>query len=110
MLHLYAVLAEEERLLISQRTRAALVAKNAQGVKLGSPKIAETAKLGAVANRAAAEQFAANVLPIVREIQKTGAASLRDIAAALNARDIATACGGEDLQRRIITRRAPAQE
>jgi hypothetical protein len=35
MLHLYAALAEKERRLISERTKAALAAKRASGVKLG---------------------------------------------------------------------------
>src|SRR4051812_46179978 len=37
MLHLYAALAEKERHLISERTKAALAAKRAQGAKLGNP-------------------------------------------------------------------------
>ena len=37
MLHLYAALAEKERRLISERTRAALAARKAQGATLGNP-------------------------------------------------------------------------
>lgn len=95
MLHLWAALAEKERALISQRTKAALAAKKAQGVKLGNPRAAETVGKAHAANRAAADRHAANVLPIVREIRATGATSLRDIAAALNARGVHTARGGD---------------
>jgi DNA invertase Pin-like site-specific DNA recombinase len=95
MLHLYAALAEKERALISQRTKAALAAKKAQGVKLGNPRAAEAAVLAHAAHRAAADQFAANVLPIVREIQASGLTTLREIAAALNARGIHTSRGGD---------------
>ncbi len=45
-------------------------------------------------NRAAADAFAANVLPIVRQIQASGATTPRAIAAELNARGIRTARGG----------------
>jgi hypothetical protein len=45
--------------------------------------------------KAEADRHAANVLPIVREAQKAGAESLRDVADALNARGIATARGGK---------------
>ena len=37
MLHLYVALAEKERRLISERTRAALGAKKTSGTKLGNP-------------------------------------------------------------------------
>src|SRR6266404_1243335 len=43
-------------------------------------------------NAAAAAEV---VLPIIREAQKAGATTLRDIAAALNARGVATARGGQ---------------
>src|SRR6188472_408887 len=38
MLHLYAALAEKERRLISDRTRAALAAKKTGGSRLGNPR------------------------------------------------------------------------
>ena len=94
MLHLYAALAEKERALISARTKAALAAKKAAGARLGNPRAAEAAVRAHAANRAAADQFAANVLPIVRQIEAAGAKTPRAIAAALNARGIRTARGG----------------
>ena len=42
-----------------------------------------------------ADRYAANVLPIIREAQKAGARTLREIADALNARGIATTRGGQ---------------
>jgi hypothetical protein len=41
-----------------------------------------------------ARRFAANVLPIIREIEKAGATSLNAIAAKLNERNVSTARGG----------------
>jgi hypothetical protein len=55
------VLAEKERALISTRTKAALAAKKAAGAKLGNPRAAEAAVKAHAANRAAADQFAANL-------------------------------------------------
>ena len=95
MLHIYAALAEKERHLISDRTRAALAAKKAQGAALGNrTNLGDAQAKGATANKEAAETFAANVLPVVRQIQASGATSLRAIAEALNARGIRTARGG----------------
>jgi hypothetical protein len=49
--------------------------------------------LGAAANKANAERFAANVLPIIREIQASGVTTLRGVARALNARGVPSARG-----------------
>ena len=96
MLHIYAALAEKERHLIADRTRAALAAKKAQGAVLGNrTNLADAQAAGATANRAGADAFAANVLPVVRQIQAAGATTPRAIAAALNARGVRTARGGE---------------
>ena len=45
--------------------------------------------------KAEADRYAANVLPVIREAQKAGATTLRDIAKALNARGVAPARGGQ---------------
>ena len=96
MLHLYAALAEKERSLIAERTRAALAAKKAQGAILGNRKnLADAQAKGAQANREGAVAFAANVLPIIRQIQAVGITPARAIAAALNARGVRTDRGGE---------------
>jgi DNA invertase Pin-like site-specific DNA recombinase len=94
MLHIYAALAEKERALISSRTKAALAQKKAQGVVLGNPRAAEASVLGNEAQRASADAFAANVLPLIREIQGTGVKALAEIAHVLNARGVKTARGG----------------
>jgi len=96
MLHVYAALAEKERNLIADRTRAALAVKKAQGVKLGNPvNLADAGAKGADMQRAAADAYAANVLPVIRQIQASGASTLRAVAEALNARGIQTARGGQ---------------
>jgi DNA invertase Pin-like site-specific DNA recombinase len=95
MIHIYAALAEKERRLISQRTKAALKAAKARGVQLGNPQIAKAQAIGAARVKTEADRFAANVLPVIREAQKAGASSLRAIAGVLNARGIRTARGGK---------------
>jgi DNA invertase Pin-like site-specific DNA recombinase len=83
------------RLTISHRTKAALAAARERGVALGNPKLSDARKNAVASIREAAEHHAANVLPIIREIRRAGATSLRQIADALNARGISTPRGGE---------------
>ena len=94
ILHLFAALAEKERAMISTRTREALSRAKARGVKLGGPKLAQARKAAVKIIKTNADRHAANVLPIIGEIQRAGAKSLRAIAEALNARGVATARGG----------------
>jgi DNA invertase Pin-like site-specific DNA recombinase len=85
MLHLYAALAEKERRLISQRTKDALAAKKAQGVKLGG--------LNAKGVRTHHEAKArANALrPVFTEL---AGLSANAIAVELNTRAVPTPNGG----------------
>lgn len=95
MLHIYAAFAERERAIISARTKAALASLKARGAELGNrTNLAEASAKGGAARRAAADTFATNVLPVVRQIQGTGVRTLAEIAAALNARGVQTARGG----------------
>ncbi len=95
MLHLYAALAEKERRLISERTKAALAARKAQGAKLGNRRNPrEAAALGSEALVAEADAFAANTVPVIDSLRQAGVTDLRGIASALNARGIRTARGG----------------
>jgi DNA invertase Pin-like site-specific DNA recombinase len=106
MLHLYAALAQKERALIAERTKAALAQKKAQGAVLGNRTNLSDAL---AANREAADAFAANVLPIVRQIQAAGVTTFRAIAATLNDRGVGTARGGawhDSTVRNLLARRA----
>jgi DNA invertase Pin-like site-specific DNA recombinase len=95
MLHLYAALAEKERRLISERTRAALGQRKSQGARLGNRT--DPAAAAAKGRQVAADEasrFAASMLPIINSLQRAGVTSLRGIARALNERGVRTARGG----------------
>ena len=94
VLHLYAALAEKERAMISRRTKDALRAAKARGVVLGNPRLSEAREAAKASQRAAKTQHDANVRPIIDEIKRSGAVTLRAIADALNARGVQTARGG----------------
>jgi hypothetical protein len=82
--------------LTSERTKAALAQVKARGEKrLGNPtNLPEAQRRGAASMRAAADAFAARVLPTIHDIQRHGAPSLRAIAETLNTRGIPTPRGG----------------
>ncbi len=100
-IHVLAAVAEAEAEAISARTKAALAAAKARGVKLGGDRgnIASVSRKGASASArvrgAVARRRAADLLPVIEAIKADGAASLRDIADALNQRGILTARGGK---------------
>jgi len=95
-LQMSAVFAEWEARKISERTKAALQAAKARGVRLGSPAPTKGSEAGIERIQARADAFASRVQPIIASIQAAGAATLRDIASALSARGIQTARGNTD--------------
>jgi len=70
MLHLYAALAEKERRLISERTKAALAIRKATGSKLGNPiNIHEAGEMGRATLAATADEHARSLLPVLRTVR-----------------------------------------
>jgi len=95
MPHLYAALAEKERRLISERTRAALAQRKTQGKRLGNPTSSkDAAALGRAVQVDEAKRFAANLMPIVEAIRASGVTTLAGLADALNARGVRSRRGG----------------
>lgn len=99
---LLAVINEDERERIADRTRAALQAAKARGVRLGNPNGAAALRRAGKGNGAAveavkgnAEQFAADLKGTVEDIRASGKTSLPAIAAELNTRHIQTPRGGQ---------------
>jgi DNA invertase Pin-like site-specific DNA recombinase len=95
MLHLYAALAEKERRLIAERTKAALAERKSRGDRLANPtNIAEAGSIGRQSSVAGADGFARNVMPIISALRASGITDLRGLASALNDRRVRTARGG----------------
>jgi DNA invertase Pin-like site-specific DNA recombinase len=94
MLHLYAALAEKERRLISERTKAALAVRKAAGGKLGNPtNIRDAGDSGRASLVAAADEHARTLLPLLRTLRGEGTITIGAVTRALNERKIPTARG-----------------
>lgn len=100
-LHIFAALAQEERRLISERTRSALREAKRRGVVLG--------KNGAVLadkHKRAAVERAKQLEPVIRPLLDKGL-SLKSIADALNENGVVTASGARfypETVRQIVSR------
>lgn len=97
-IHIMAAVAENEREAISKRTKAALQAAKARGVKLGNPHgirkdaAARGRKLGQDARTEKARKFALMMYGTVRKMQGAGL-SLNAIAKKLNEEGALTSTG-----------------
>tara|TARA_B100000519_G_C14123450_1_gene381633 strand:- start:135 stop:761 length:627 start_codon:yes stop_codon:yes gene_type:complete len=89
-LHIYSALAEQERALISRRTKEALAVRKQQGVVLGAH-----GKVLAEQHKVAKKAFADNVSEIVQAIRESGIKTYTGIATELNKRGIKARSGGK---------------
>jgi len=92
-----AMMAEHEGRAISERTKAALAAAKRRGVVLGGDRgvipSAKSRKKAVAALKERAASRAADLAPVISELQAAGVTSLRAIATELNARGIPTSRG-----------------
>jgi DNA invertase Pin-like site-specific DNA recombinase len=98
-----AAVAEHERRMISDRTKAALQAAKARGVRLGGRRTGHRIEDHSARGRersvgvriAKADAVAADRMEIIRAVQSEGIASLRGLARELNSRSIPAPQGGQ---------------
>jgi DNA invertase Pin-like site-specific DNA recombinase len=93
-----ALVADEERRMISARTKAALEAAKARGTKLGGWRgtipTDETRQASAAALKVRTKAFATDLSPIIAELKAQGVTSMNALAKALTEQGVATARGG----------------
>lgn len=102
-----AMLAQKERELISERTKAALAAAKARGRQLGNPQgAAHLRRYGNAraieAVRMDARERAERLRRIITELRSSGVTSANGLAKALNERHVATARGGAWTARSVL--------
>ena len=91
-LHIYAALAQQEREFISKRTKAALAAAKARGVKLGGARPEAEVRHQAVKD--AADAHAQTIAPTITSMRKSGS-TWGQIAERFNIMKVPTARGGK---------------
>ena len=89
-----ALVAEREREMISERTKAGLAAAKARGVVLGNPNWRRSQKRATAASLEVLQPLWEAQLKAVGEIRAAGVATLAGIARCLTARGVRTARGG----------------
>ena len=95
--HILAAVAEEEARMISARTRVALAAAKARGIRLGNPNLRagspEQAHAANAVKAGRAQMRAADVLPFIEQARRAGATTLQQLTDALAARGVPTPSG-----------------
>lgn len=92
-LHILSAVAEDEARRISERTKAALAAAKARGIKLGSPRARETVAGARAARSSYVKRANATTKAVIKDIQSSGIETLTGLARALQARGIKTPAG-----------------
>ena len=116
MMRIYAAMAQKERELISERTKAALAAAKARGARLGGdrgyrPASGPDTGAAAASRRVAAERAAHRLLLDVDRLREAGITSRQALARSLTERGVRTPRGGKVWTHttvgRLLARAAP---
>ncbi len=112
--HVLAAVAEHEREMISQRTKAALAVAKVRGTRLGNPRLPATGTLAAApqpstrggkARMASAQVRSATAYgEVIQAARLAGASSLGDYARALQAAGLQAPRGGDHWSRPSVAR------
>jgi DNA invertase Pin-like site-specific DNA recombinase len=111
------MVADEERRMISARTKAALAAAKKRGQKLGGYRGAKITpairKAARAAVKARTDERAADLAPVINELRAAGITTLGGLAHALTERRIPTARGGLEWSAvqvsRVLSRLEPSR-